>query len=40
MDSGFRNKYIYEPALNWYPDVANRLHMKTLKRFCKKHRHI
>jgi hypothetical protein len=40
MDSGFRTKYLHEPAINWYPDVRNRLHMKTLKRFLKKNRQL
>jgi len=38
--TAFRNKYLFEPALEWYPDVNNRLHMKTIKRFLMKHRQV
>jgi len=37
---GFRDKYILTPALEIYPDQQNRLHMKTIKRFLKKHRQV
>lgn len=39
-ETGFRNKYLFTPALEFYPDMNNRLHMKTIKRFCKKHRQV
>lgn len=37
-DTALRDKYLLTPALESYPDVNNRLHMKTLKHFMKKHR--
>lgn len=37
---GWRNGTLFQPALEWYPDVYNRLQMKGLKRFLKKHRQI
>ena len=36
--AAWRNNVIHQPALEWYPDVYNRLHMKALKRFHRKHR--
>jgi len=39
-EAGFREKYLYGPALEAYPDMRNRLHMKTIKRFLKKHRAV
>ena len=33
----WRNSTLFVPALEWYPDVYNRVQMKGLKRFLKKH---
>ena len=38
MGSAWRQSTLMGPALEWYPDVYNRLQMKGLKRFLKKHR--
>ena len=38
--ASFRDKLLYVPALEWYPDVNNRLHMKNIKHFLKKHRQV
>ena len=38
--AGWRASTLYGPALEWYPDVYNRLQLKGLKRFLKKHRHV
>ena len=40
IQTNFRNKYLHEPALEWYPDTDNRMHMKTIKTFLKKHRQV
>ena len=39
-NSGLRAKYLTGPALEFYPDVNNRLHIKILKPFLKKHRAV
>lgn len=38
--SGGRHKMLLGPALEWYPDMDNRLHMKYIKPFLKKHRYV
>ena len=40
MGSSGRNAILHTPALDWYPDVYNRLHLKALKKFIKKHKQI
>lgn len=37
-NAGARHKYLLGPALETYPDINNRMHMKVLKKFMKKHR--
>ena len=37
--SGWRHSTILKPALESYTDVYNRLQMKALKRFIKKHKY-
>ena len=38
--AGFRDKYLFTPALETYPDMNNRMHQKVIKRFMKKHRQV
>jgi len=35
---GLRDKLLQTPALEAYPDMDNRMHMKTIKPFLKRHR--
>lgn len=37
---GGRDKMLQTPALEAYPDMDNRLHMKYIKNFLKKHRYL
>ena len=40
MGSGARHNVLFKPALDWYPDVYNRMQMKGLKHFYRKHRNV
>jgi len=33
----YRDATLQTPALEWQPDVVNRMHLKQIKRFLKKH---
>ena len=37
-DAGMRHKLLTGPALEFYPDMNNRMHMRSIKKFLKKHR--
>lgn len=37
---GLRDKQLQTPALEFYPDMDNRLHMKYIKPYLKKHRYL
>ena len=38
LASASRDQFLLKPAIDWYPDVANRMHMKYINKFLKKHR--
>jgi hypothetical protein len=37
---GLRDKFLFTPALEFYPDTNNRMHIKNIKHFLKKHRPV
>jgi hypothetical protein len=38
MQVGNRTKLMQTPAVEWYPDVNNALHMNAIKSFHRKHK--
>ena len=38
--SGFRNKMLLEPALEWQQDHNNAMHMRYIRKFIRKHRDL
>ena len=40
LGSAARESMLLKPALDWYPDVNNRMHTKGIKKFLNKHRQV